>query len=261
MEPIERYEDLSALASRHMTRGVRANTMVSPAEYGRAIETGALQAASTPAGLLLARDRGDHHRLTFFLNDLTVPPDTALPAPLVTEVAYRPRDVGLQETVPYLQKQGFSLLFERIRMSRPAGLPEKDEAYPVSPARPEDHPIVMALLRETFSPLTGCLPNDEELADDLAAGRVLLLREGERPLGLLHFSFDGKSGEIRHLAVAEDCRGRGLTRPLLSAYLNAVGGAKSTVWLRDGYDAAQNAYSRFGFAPDGRRSAVLCYDR
>ena len=260
MERIDRYETLADLASRHMTKGVRANTMVSQAEYGRAVATGSLLVQETPAGLLLARDRGDHFRFNFYLNDITGPLGNALPSPAVTEVAYRPRDLGLQEAVTYLQDQGFALLFERIRMSRPAGLPEEETA-PVHTAQPQEAQAVMAFLRENFSLLTGCLPNEEELAEDLDQGRVILLKEEEAILGLLHFSFDGKSGEIRHLAVREDQRGKGLTQPLIAGFLRAIDGGKSTVWLRADFPPAQAAYGRMGFTPDGRRSAVLCFKK
>lgn len=259
MERIDRYDALAELASRHMTKGVRANTLVSQAEYGPAAESGALLAQETPAGLLIARDRGDHHRLNFYLRDLTVPLGADPPVPAVTEVAFRPRDTGLQETVPYLQSQGFALLFWRIRMSRPAGLPEPP-ALPVRTAEPAENRAVLAFLRENFSSLTGCLPNEAELAEALTQGQVLVLEEAGTLTGLLHFSHDGKSGEIRHLAVRADHRGRGLTRPLIAAFLQATGGAKSTVWLREDFPAARAAYETMGFAPDGRRSAVLCYD-
>ena len=235
MERIDRYDVLAELASRHMTKGVRANTLVSQAEYGPAAESGGLLAQETPAGLLIARDRGDHHRLNFYFSDLTVPLGADLPAPAVTEVAFRPRDTGLQETVPY-------------------------PALPVRTAEPGENRAVLAFLRENFSPLTGCLPNEAELAEALAQGQVLVLEEAGELTGLLHFSQDGKSGEIRHLAVRADHRGRGLTRPLIAAYLHAAGGAKSTVWLREDFPAARSAYESMGFAPDGRKSAVLCYD-
>ena len=99
METITAYEDLARLVTGHFHRGVRTNTMVSPEEYGPAIAAGTLRAQATPAGLLLLRDRGDHTRLTFYLGDLTVPLGAELPPPTVTEVAFRPRDTGLRETV------------------------------------------------------------------------------------------------------------------------------------------------------------------
>ena len=63
---------------------------------------------------------GDHTRLTFYLGDLTVPLGAELPPPTVTEVAFRPRDTGLRETVSYLTAQGFVPVLERLRLSRPA---------------------------------------------------------------------------------------------------------------------------------------------
>ena len=44
MERIDRYDALAELASRLMTKGVRANTLVSQAEYGPAAESGGLLA-------------------------------------------------------------------------------------------------------------------------------------------------------------------------------------------------------------------------
>ena len=99
----------------------------------------------------------------------------------------------------------------------------------------------------------------EELDRDLRQGRVLTLEEGGAITGLLHFSLVGNTGEIRHLAVRSDLRGTGRTRPLLDGYLRAIGGVKSVVWTRSDDLAAQTAYQRRGFVPDGRRSVVLCY--
>lgn len=258
MAPLNDYEDLSQLVSSHMRPGVVTNTMVTPGEYGPAIAAGTLDALETPAGLLLLRDRTDHTRLNFYLNDLSRPLDTPLPSPTVAEVAFRPRDTGLQETVTYLRGQGFTSVFERVRLSRPAG-PAGEPALPLLTPGPENTPWVLSFLRENFNPLTGCLPTEEELAGQLAQGRVLVLEEKGQITGLLHFVFDGKTGEIRHLAVRSDRRGTGRTRPLLAGYLQAIGGAKSIVWTRRDDLAAQTAYGRFGFTPDGRRSAVLCY--
>lgn len=255
------YDALATLASAHMHRGVKANTLVTQADYGPALAAGALTVHETPAGLLLLRDRGDHTRLTFYLNDLTHPLGLDFPSPTVTEVAFRPRDTGLQEAAAYLQAQGFTPLLERYRLSRGLGETEGLALPPATPAAPDEAVDILAFLRANFSPLTGCLPTLDELRSDLAQGHVLVLKDGQDYLGLLHFSWDGRVGEIRHLAVAEAMRGRGLTRPLLAAYLSAVGGGKSIVWVRADYAAAQAAYRRFGFAPDGRRSLVLCYTK
>ena len=151
METITAYEDLARLVTGHFHRGVRTNTMVSPEEYGPAIAAGTLRAQATPAGLLLLRDRGDHTRLTFYLGDLTVPLGAELPRPTVTEVAFRPRDTGLRETVSYLTAQGFVPVLERLRLSRPAG-ETGEPALPLSTPAPEALSSVQAFLQSNFLP-------------------------------------------------------------------------------------------------------------
>ena len=169
METITAYEDLARLVTGHFHRGVRTNTMVSPEEYGPAIAAGTLRAQATPAGLLLLRDRGDHTRLTFYLGDLTVPLGAELPRPTVTEVAFRPRDTGLRETVSYLTAQGFVPVLERLRLSRPAG-ETGEPALPLSTPAPEALSSVQAFLQSNFSPLTGCLPQPGRTGPGSAPG-------------------------------------------------------------------------------------------
>lgn len=224
----------------------------------RPLPPGTLRAQATPAGLLLLRDRGDHTRLTFYLGDLTVPLGAELPRPTVTEVAFRPRDTGLRETVSYLTARALSLCWSGFVSPAPRERRES-RLSPLSTPAPEALSSVQAFLQSNFSPLTGCLPNREELDRDLRQGRVLTLEEGGAITGLLHFSLVGNTGEIRHLAVRSDLRGTGRTRPLLDGYLRAIGGVKSVVWTRSDDLAAQTAYQRRGFVPDGRRSVVLCY--
>ncbi len=252
------YPALAQLVTRHIRRGVMANTIVSQTEYAPALSAGTLSIRETPAGLLLLRDRGDHTRLHFYLNDLSVPLPAPLPSPTVTEVAFRPRDTGLQQAISYLQEQGFSPMFQRIRLSRPTGTATAPDRPLYTPG-PADTPRVLAFLRETFSPLTGCLPTEDELQKILSLGHVLTLEESGAITGLIHFSLEGSTGEIRHLAIRADLRGTGRTRPLLAGYLQAVGGTKSIVWTRQDALDAQAAYHYFGFLPDGRCSAVLCY--
>ncbi len=259
MELIDCYGTLARLASQQLRPGVKTNVIISEPEFAPAIETGTLMAAVTPAGLLLFRDRGGHYRFQFCLNDLTVPLGVELPAHIVTEVAFRPQDVKLREVVDYIKAQGFVPLMERVRMSR-KGTVEMPE-LPLFRPGTEDGPQVLAFLQDAFSALTGCLPDLRELNADLEQQHVLLLKDGSGIAGCLRFSFDGRAGEIRHLAVREDLRGQGLTRPLIAGYLHAVGGARSTAWVRSDYFSARAAYARMGFNTDGRRSIVLWHER
>lgn len=260
MERIDCYETLARLASQQLRPGVKTNVIISEPEFAPAIETGALMAAVTPAGLLLCRDRGGHYRFQFCLNDLSVPLGVELPTPIVTEVAFRPQDVRLRGVVDYLKAQGFVPLMERVRMSR-KGAVETPTLPPLFRPSIEYGPQVLTFLQDAFSAITGCLPDLRELNADLEQQHVILLKDGSAISGCLRFSFDGRVGEIRHLAVREDLRGQGLTRHLIAGYLHAVGGARSIVWVRSDYSAAKAAYTRMGFDTDGRRSIVLWRER
>ncbi len=260
MEQIKSYKLLSQRVSAHLTRGVRCNVLVTQAQFAPLAATGRLYVQETSAALLLLQDWESHYRLHFFLHDVGKALSLAgLSKPVVAEIPFRPRDTGLQEAASYLETQGFRRLFTRCRLIRGAG----DQALPAGAVRtagPQDAQRVQALLRESFSPLTGCLPDQRELEEALDQGRFLLLEENGTLLGLLHYTLEGKSSEIRHLALRREVRGRGLTRPLLTQYLARTAEKKHLVWARESYQAAQNAYEALGYAPDGWRSIVLCRD-
>lgn len=260
MERIESYEALSQRVSAHLTRGVRCSVLVTQDPFAPLAAEGRLYAAETPDALLLLQDWESHYRLHFFLHDL----EQALPLkktskPVMAEIPFRPRDTGLQEAAAYLEAQGFRRLFTRCRLARGAGQ-EGPPAVSAVPAAVRDASRVQTLLRESFSPLTGCLPDQRELEQALAEGRILLLEEDGKLSGLLHYTLAGRSSEIRHLALRRERRGRGLTRPLLAQYLARTAEKKHLVWAREDDPAAQRAYAAQGYTPDGWRSIVLCWD-
>lgn len=256
MRAVSRYEELAPLISAQFKRGVRTNALFSREELEGLIAWGALSARTTGAGLLLLVRRPEFHRLHFYLNDLSAPPGAVFPIPTVTEIAFRPRDTGLQEAADYWRGNGFSTLLSRVRLSRPAGPGEEGDAP--QPARADEAEDTFSLLRASFSPLTGCLPTREEWAAEVASGRCLVERDESGVAGLLHFAQSRRGGEIRHLAVRQDARGRGLSTRLIGAYLAAVAGAASSVWTGADNHIALRAYGRAGFRPDGWESIVLC---
>ncbi len=240
---------------------------------------------------------------------------------IVTETAFRERDTALKETVEYLAGCGFEEVLSRVRLSRPAGAPDEnaENAVEISPEKvesreeenskfifyvkkstAEDAAAIRPLLHSSFSPIIGCLPEDDELQSDAAAGNILMLfavhdsraaseAEAEdltgaavpqqtpdsrltaavpnasrlpaaRPCGLLHYAAAKKSAEIKHLAIAPDYRGCGLSAALINAFLNECRDLKTTVWTGSGNAPALNAYKDCGFTEDGRRSSVMIYN-
>ena len=222
--------------------------------------------------------------------------------PLAVETAFRERDAALKETAGYLAGCGFEEVLSRVRLSRPADEPEENAGYDekdmhgktenieekkgmltfyVKKSTAEDAAAIRPLLNSSFDPVTGCLPEDDELHSDAAAGNILMLfavhdsraasehtsenltgaavPNASRPCGLLHYAAAKKSAEIKHLAIAPEYRGCGLSAALINAFLNECIGMKTTVWTGSGNAPALNAYKDCGFTEDGRRSSVMIY--
>lgn len=255
METISSYEVLSGLISRQFRRGVRTNAFLSRAEWERAIQMG-LSAQTTGAGLLLLAKRPGFSRLYFYLNDLERPLEVEFPVSTVTEIAFRPRDTLVREAADYLGSQGLSPILSRVRLSRAAGEAERDDSALRTPGV-EESGTVLSFLRENFPRLTGCLPTQEELGEDLSAGNCLAAEDATGLAGLIHFSRDRRGGQIHHLAVRRDCRGQGLSRLLIGGFLHTLGGSAATVWTGADNRAALRAYAAFGFEKDGWESVVL----
>lgn len=241
--------------------------------------------------------------------------------PIAVETAFRERDAALKETAGYLAGCGFKEVLSRVRLSRPADDPEENAEYNeknmhgktenieekngiftvyVKKSTAEDAAAIRPLLNCSFDPVTGCLPEDDELHSDAAAGNILILfavhdsraasehthenltgaavphqtpdsrltaavpnasrHPAARPCGLLHYAAAKKSAEIKHLAIAPEFRGHGLSELLINAFLNECSCMKTTVWTGSGNAPALNAYKDCGFTEDGRRSSVMVYN-
>lgn len=289
---IENYEQISELITANLKKGVRTNTAMSREEYEREISRGNLLAGETPQGLIILRNRPSHVKLNYYINDTDSPidmPETVeavkavgwngqgeccnnkckqeRPSPdkqIVTETAFRERDAALKETVEYLAGCGFEEILSRVRLSRPAGsvINNKDVKmqFYVRSSMLEDAAAINKLLYDSFDPITGCLPEDDELRSDAAAGNIIMLEKNDTELcGLLHYRTAKKSAEIKHMAIAPQMRGNGLSAILINTFLNECSDLKTTVWTGRGNAAALNAYKNSGFIEDGRRSSVMIY--
>lgn len=294
---ITEYQQISDLITAHLKKGVRTNTAMSRDEYEWEIAHGALAAVETPPGLVMLRRRSSRIRLNYYFNDTGSEAEKLDGAalmkvmeeigwksvsengceandansmngagvhkmkPIVVETAFRERDVALKETVEYLAECGFKEIVSRVRLSRVAGDGVKVDGAAVRKATTDDARAVKQMLFDNFSAVTGCLPEDEELAADIAAGRFLMIGSGTLPAGLLHFGAGAKSADIRHLVVRADARGKGLSFKLINAFIKECGGVKASVWTGSENHAALNAYRDCGFEEDGRRSSVMIFER
>ncbi len=260
MKQIERYEELAPLLSAQLGRGVVTNAALTPEDWRREIAGRALWVEQWDGGLALLRRREGRAVLNFYLRGDTVP-DLAWDGPIVLEIAARPRDEGLLRAAALWRGRGFGDLCRRERLALPRGAAVADGDGPLTAriAAPADLEAAQALLQGNFDPMTGCLPTRAELERDLAKGNVVCADGPDGvPAGLLHIAPGRGSTQLRHLAVGEEHRRRGMAQALLSRYLEHTGHAKSLVWVRTDNDPGRRFYAKNGYAPDGWTSVVLC---
>ena len=247
METVRDFAALSAAITACLRPGVDTNCTLKAEALRREIAAGTLLAHRWPGGLLLLRRRPGRYILSYYRTDPAAALDVPLPGPAVVEIPLRP---GAQADAAWWEAQGFVPLLRRVRLVRPP-LPEAPE-LPPSEAVSVAPEAALALLERCFDPLSGCLPTREELAEDLAGGRLLWAEEG----ALLRFS-PGPPAELRHLAAAEEVRGRGLARKLVDRFNRLTAGRRALVWTGEDNAAALHLYESAGFRRDGWRSLVL----
>lgn len=255
MQKFDNFAELSPIITRQMRRGICTNAFYTPEEYSRAIAEGKLYGEEFDGGLLLLWAREGYDRLSFWVSGTALP---FLPRrDTVAEIAFRDRDIALQEVGRGLENIGFSPLFKRVRLSKKAQPPQE---YPAQIAEEADFPQVEALLKASFHPLGGCLPTQGELLCDIKEGRVLCRRDEHHVVtAILHYTVTNGASKILHLTVAPEARKRGEATALLCALQSITAGRRSIVWTQADNAAAIHCYEKFGYTFDGWKAGVWQY--
>lgn len=260
MRQIQSYDELSPLLSAQLRRGVITNSALTPEDWQREIEAGALWCRSWEGGLLLLRRRKGYARLNFYLRELSLPADLAWDGPTVMEIAARPRDEALGRAVDFWKGQGFSELFHRERMTLPKGIKIPLGDSPLTPraAVPGDLERVWAMYREHYDPVTSCMPTKDELARDIAAGRVLCAAAPDGSVaGMQRFVLGPGRVQPQHLAIDPAYRRQGGGQLLMAYCAELTGYARNVLWVRTDNPTARRLYVKLGYVPDGWGSTAL----
>ncbi len=248
------YEEISNLLKGCFRRDASTNNFLREADYRRELGNGSLWIGTWEGGVAFFRRRQDFFRMQYTLFSS---PGDALPLPehpIVTEIPLRPG--GSRRDVDYWLGQGFQPVLSRLRLclGREPSVRAQEGAWKIFQAEERDFPAVLAFLGDYFSPLTGCLPEREELAGD----RIFCLWDSSGKLGgVLHAGGTQARSEICHLAVEESLRGSGAARALFQAYRQACPARNCLVWTGQENAAAQKFYKKCGFEPDGWTAEAL----
>ncbi len=247
---VESYQEVARAVNALLLQGGPTNGLPDRDRLEREIAQGTLFLQEDHRGVLLLRRREDWDHLTFFLrkggNLRGWKPERST----VVELPFRRESDPMGGVAEDLQAMGFRQILKRIRYTRKG---QEGVTFPERNAEAVGESY--GLLCSSFSPLTGCLPSREEWEALCIAGQILSVSGG-----VLHYQGKGKVTELRHLAVAEECRRQGIGRALTGAYLNRCGAGLSRVWTGEDNEAAQRLYKSFGYEKDGWTSRVYYYD-
>ncbi len=215
----------------------------------RKASSGILSASVSEDGILLYEKADGFLRLRYLLKNEKPLIEADPGQTTVVEAAFRSGDGKVNDLFSAIAANGWRRALNRVRLTRPAGHAQEaeDEQEPYVPS-PEE---ALGWLKSCFSPLTGCLPTEEEIREDVADGRLLSYRGA-----LLRFKRSGNVTEIRQLAVLPEYRRQGLGRALVRRYLSLCGDKKCRVWTGEDNAAALSLYESAGFVTDGMCSAV-----
>ena len=135
MQKIEAFSQAAGLLGAQLRRGVVTNSFLTAADCDREAKTG-LYVYEADGELLVFRDRGTHYILNFFLQQGARPTLPDVSKPVVTELAYRPKDADAMLTAAAISARSAS----RKCSGAPAGhAAERLRAFSGPRSRPSAH--------------------------------------------------------------------------------------------------------------------------
>ena len=212
------------MISSHMRKGVETNNFLTAEDYAAAVLKNGLFFEEWEDGIFILRKTKDFYKLNFHLN-------------------------------------GFELYKERIHLVKKNSPVYDTDCENVSFCNEKYGEQAYKIMTDNFDKYSGCIPDYDEFYEDILNKRVIIFEKDSCAAGIIHFSLDSKSSEIRHLAVAASARGKGAAARMLKFYFENVEKAKYHLWTGADNFTAQKLYNDNGYERDGMISKVYILNR
>jgi ribosomal protein S18 acetylase RimI-like enzyme len=148
---------------------------------------------------------------------------------------------------------GFEPHSTLVRMSRngPVSLPASGGESDVEVAGPDDAAPIVAFFERLLDRHAEQLPSTDDILREALQSRVLLVRQGAVPCGVLIFDLKGRSATLRYWHVDKHARGRGIGSRLMQQFLaRCVDTARVALWVKANNAASISIYRYYGFETD-----------
>ena len=243
-----------------------SNIAWSKDEVGRLIHGHALFLHEIPAGRLWFSCSERRNQLFFQIDGTRM--DTIQPSLLpvdacVSEIIFSSAQQPKKEAErAVLQRLGFIQSNTVMMMSFAQSEASDKEQTPVlfGNAEQKDMASIENMYDTCFDSLTDAIPDSRQLAEEIAAGNVKVIRSRENetePIGSAMLRKSKGRTLIRHLCIAPNRRGEGLGSALMREITNRLlPGENCTLWVKQDNTTAVNIYLRIGFKPMDRKMEI-----
>ena len=268
---IEKITDkniLSKMIFKHMKKNVFTNCILFSQEYDSEIEAGSLfMKEYSSDNLILIKMRNDFAIIYFyinsqdeFFNDIDDLKKELNGKKIVTEIAYK-EGQDIDFIVSMFLQMNFSVSLNRIclennRCGQTSEMPLIEGIHLQQELIDSNN--ILNFLKDNFNEYTGCIPPINIIKKRIDNNELLVLEEDfvRKTIGVLEYSEDNRI-TIKHLAISEDYRGKGLANFLLNI-LSSQNKAIIT-WTTSGSDA-EKVYIKNRFMKTIYKSVVLMYE-
>lgn len=258
MESLSSIEQLNRLTRPFLRRGVMTNCFLPPAEFQWHIGRGRASYYQGADSLVILFHRQNVDHLYYYLRDGGRVPCFTQDRPAVLEIVRG--DEHQAQASRLWQEQGFAIAVRRLRMESADLNPSAWGESGVQSAHQGQTAEIMDLLVSGFHPLTGFIPDLDELGCCISRGEIICGEADGQVTGLLQYKNERSISEIRHLLVKPESRGGGMAHRLLNHYKGRqdnAGFKRLRVWVNEDNERARTFYEKNGYHPDGLQSDVL----
>ena len=260
---IETYEQYCRLVEQYNRKGRLTNDYLQNGVED-IIKCGRLSAVAGQDNLFILVQKEGFYRLYYYINNI----DETLSLPqgeFVSEILFRSIQGEPRDQVLFLENCGFKqhirrdLLFAKYSDLTPPV--EQSDIYIGAAQSLDDVKWAAELFNSTFDKWSGDFISPAEYTEMLNDGAVLLAKDLQGTLlGAFESSVEKGINWLRHFAVANAARGRGVGKALFDAVIekgHIDDNTRYMLWVQHQNKVALNLYEKKGFSSMGKSTLSM----
>lgn len=261
---IKKIDDLKALSSivfSHIKKNVITNTFLTSFEYQNEIVSHTLSYIEfdDSNNLYLIRERKNHIILNYYINDisflkneLSIINNLFNDKIIVVEIPYK-EELLADNVKSIFEECSYKFKINRIKMIKE--FENSNYGGEIAFKNESESDIINRFLTNNFDEYTGCIPNIKTIEQRIKNNEIITIKEDNKIIGLLEFSNDAQYVLIKHLAIDENHRNKGLASSLINQLLK-ISSKSICTWTTLGSNA-EKMYEKNGFYKSNYKSLVL----